>query len=214
MKTRRFHSSATSPGIAIGRAYRLHNRGAPFARVWIRDLEVSDEVLRFRAAMTVASLLLSWSPGSEVVVSPGALLILLACAIWGTENNITRMLSEKDVVSVTMIKGFGTAATCALIGLLFDRSSLSLVPSVLVMLVGFISYGVSIMLYITAQRHLGAARTGNYYSIAPFVGVIASWVMYGVEPSATFLLALAFSLLGVILTSMDVRRGASTGQGR
>ncbi len=165
-------------------------------------------------AITVASLILSWSPGSAIVLSPGALLILLACAIWGTENNVTRMLSGKDVVSVTMIKGFGTASTCALIGLLFDRSSLSLIPSVLVVLVGFVSYGVSIMLYITAQRHLGAARTGNYYSIAPFVGVIASWVMYGVEPSATFLLALAFSLFGVILTSMDVRRETSTGQRR
>ncbi|HPM41851.1 MAG TPA: phosphoenolpyruvate-utilizing N-terminal domain-containing protein, partial [bacterium] len=51
MKTRRFHSVATSPGIAIGRAHRLHNRGAPFARTWIRDLEVSDEVLRFRSAI-------------------------------------------------------------------------------------------------------------------------------------------------------------------
>ena len=51
MKTRRFHSVATSPGIAIGRAHRLHNRGAPFARTWIRDLEVADEVLRFRSAI-------------------------------------------------------------------------------------------------------------------------------------------------------------------
>jgi len=51
MKTRRFHSSATSPGIAIGRAHRLHNRGAPFARVWIRDAEVAEETARFKAAI-------------------------------------------------------------------------------------------------------------------------------------------------------------------
>lgn len=51
MKTRRFYSSATSPGIAIGHAHRLHNRGAPFARTWIRDSEIDDETLRFRNAI-------------------------------------------------------------------------------------------------------------------------------------------------------------------
>lgn len=48
---RRFHSSATSPGIAIGRAHRLHNRGAPFTRTWIKDQDVPDEIVRFRNAI-------------------------------------------------------------------------------------------------------------------------------------------------------------------
>lgn len=51
MKTRRFHSSATSPGIAIGRAHHLHNRGTPFARTWIKDQDVPDEIVRFRNAI-------------------------------------------------------------------------------------------------------------------------------------------------------------------
>lgn len=51
MKTRRFQSSATSPGIAIGRAHRIHNRGTPFVRTWIKDQDVGDEVFRFRNAI-------------------------------------------------------------------------------------------------------------------------------------------------------------------
>ncbi len=51
MKTRRFQSHATSPGIAIGSAHRLGHHGIAFLKLWIRDSDVESEVMRFREAV-------------------------------------------------------------------------------------------------------------------------------------------------------------------
>ena len=68
------------------------------------------------------------------------------------------------------------------------------------------SYGLSIVLYIWAQRHIGAARTGNYYAIAPFVGVAASWAIFGFAASPLFWAAAALSIAGTVLTAIDVSK--------
>lgn len=159
------------------------------------------------AVIVAASILLSWDSSQAATFAPGALLVLAACVLWGLENNATRALSSRDVVSVTMVKGFGTAVLCALIALSVGGVGFALASGLCMVLVGFVSYGLSIMLYITAQRFIGAARTGNYFAVAPFVGVIASWVLFGIAPSITFVPAFILSLVGVALTALDEPRG-------
>ncbi len=160
------------------------------------------------AAITLSGLVLSWD-GSEASFSAGALLILLACAFWGLENNCTRALSEYDVVSVTRVKGIFAGIVSALIALA-TGDAIDLQSSIWLLLVGAVSYGASIALYIWAQRYIGAARTGNYYSIAPFVGVVLSWAMFGAELHLSFLLGLALSIVGVALTALDVSKGETS----
>jgi len=64
------------------------------------------------------------------------------------------------------------------------------------MLLGFASYGLSILAYVWAQRGLGAARTSAYYAIGPFIGVAVAWALFGEAPGAGFLAALVLMALG------------------
>lgn len=154
------------------------------------------------AAITVSGILLSWQGAGELL-SPGALLIMLACVFWGLENNCTRALSGYDVVAVTRVKGIFTGMASAAIALALGQQC---PPEAVLPLtgVGSVSYGASIVLYIWAQRLIGAARTGNFYSIAPFIGVALSWAMFGVDDTWQFWAALALSAIGVVLTCRDV----------
>lgn len=165
--------------------------------------------------IAASGMLLSWD-GSDAgaLFKPGSLLILLACVLWGLENNCTRALSEFDVVSVTMVKGVFTGAlgigiSAGFAAVTGTPMTVGASPSDLVLLlaVGAVSYGASIVLYIWAQRWIGAARTGNCYSVAPFVGVALSWACFGPDVSWAFVVALGLSVAGVALTVADTGEG-------
>ncbi|MBP6564968.1 MAG: DMT family transporter, partial [Burkholderiales bacterium] len=51
-------------------------------------------------------------------------------------------------------------------------------------------YGVSLALFVLALRHLGAARTAAYFSLAPFVGALLAVVLLD-EPVTARLIAAA-----------------------
>lgn len=178
---------------------------ALFAWLFFRE-PMTKRFLVALAAITASGLLLGWEGGTGLI-SPGALLIMLACVFWGLENNCTRALSEYDVVTVTRAKGLLTGAASAVLALCLggELSAGAVVP---LLAVGAVSYGASIVLYIWAQRHIGAARTGNCYSIAPFVGVAVSWALFGVQASPLFWVALALSVLGVALTCQDATKAS------
>ena len=121
------------------------------------------------ACIVAGGILLSWSPE---VRGPdrGALLVSAACAAWAIDNNLTRRVAAADAVVLAGLKGLiagGTTLAYALaVG--HELPPLALVPGVA--LVGFLGYGVSLVLFVLALRHLGTARTGAYFSVAPFFG--------------------------------------------
>ena len=135
---------------------------------------------------------LTMEPGAGLSLSPGSLLVLGACLCWGVENNCTASIADCDPALVVAVKGVGSRA-----GALLDGSSLpAAVPTLLAMLLGFASYGLSILAYVWAQRGLGAARTSAYYAVGPFIGVAVAWALFGVAPGAGFVAALALMALG------------------
>lgn len=148
------------------------------------------------AAMTAACAILSVNPGEGLVFSTGSLLVLAACACWGIENNCTASISDCDPALIVAIKGAGSGAGALAVGLLCGASLPAQVPALLAMLLGFASYGLSILVYVMAQRGLGAARTSAYYAVGPFIGVAMAWALFGEAPGAWFLVALALMALG------------------
>lgn len=156
------------------------------------------------ALICLSSVLLTWEGAGSLSFSPGSLLIIAACALWGVENCCTKSLSDRDPLQVTCVKGLGTAAVSSAVALAIDGVP-TIAPAYLVgsLAVGSVSYGLSIALYISAQRDLGAARTGNYYAIAPFVGVALSWAAFGANPDPLFFAALATMAAGTWLTLAD-----------
>jgi drug/metabolite transporter (DMT)-like permease len=156
---------------------------------WIVFHEHVDRRLFLGALAIVASaLLLSWQGGIGRM-GWGPLLIALACLSWGIDNNLTRKISAVDPVVLAAIKGAvaGSVNTVLAFSLGAALPGLFAVSSAL--LLGFVSYGIGLVLFIVALRHLGTARTGAYYGTAPFIGAIAATIILGTPLTATILMA-------------------------
>jgi drug/metabolite transporter (DMT)-like permease len=148
--------------------------------------------------VTLASIVLTWT-GGNWGFTLGALGIIGACFLWGLDNNFTRHISAKNPLIIVGIKGLG-AGTCSLILCLLIKQQLP-APNIaiLAMLLGSISYGISIQLFIVALRSLGAARTSTLFGVAPFVGVILSLILLREKPQILFWAALPVMVAGAWL---------------
>lgn len=149
--------------------------------------------------ITLSSIILSIQNYSSLSFSLGSILIILACVCWGFENNFTRKISVKDPIQIVIIKGIGSG-TCSLVFALIAKETFPQLWFVInALLLGFVSYGLSIFFYVNAQRNLGAARTSAYYSIAPFMGIAISIVIFKEPITSTFVVATAIMALGIYL---------------
>ena len=159
---------------------------------------VDRRILWAVGLITLASILLTWTGGGWGL-SLGALGILGACLLWGLDNNFTRQISAKDPLIIVGIKGLGAGSFSIVLALLLGKSLPGLGAVGLALLVGAISYGLSIQLFILALRGLGAARTGALFGLAPFVGTGLSLLFLGDRPQVLFWAALPVMLLGAWL---------------
>jgi drug/metabolite transporter (DMT)-like permease len=147
----------------------------------------------------LASILLSWNPGAGWGFTLGALGIIAACVFWGFDNNFTRQISAKDPLQIVTIKGLVAGSFSLLLGLL-TGSPLPQLPFILAgLLLGAISYGMSIVLFVYAMRGLGAARTSTLFGLAPFVGAGLSLILFRESISWFFLASIPFMAVGAWL---------------
>lgn len=145
--------------------------------------------------ITAGAVALAWEPGHGFRSDRGALLVVAACLAWAVDNNLTRRVSGGDPILIAALKGGGAGAanlTIAIAGGVRFPEPPSLGG---VVAVGFLGYGVSLVLFVRALRELGAARTGAYFSTAPFLGALVSIAVLG-EPF-TVRLAIGGALMGV-----------------
>ena len=155
------------------------------------------------AFVTVASILLSVEDYSSFSFSAGSFFVLLACVFWGFENNCTRKLSSKNPLETVVIKGFGSGTGSLVIAAALGEFCANLPYMLLALLLGFFTYGLSILFYIYAQRYLGAAKTSAYYAVSPFMGAVLSLAIFRQIPSISFLTALFVMALGTYFVSTD-----------
>lgn len=149
--------------------------------------------------ITLSSIILSVADWSSFTFSLGSIFILLACISWGFENNCTRKLSIKDPLQVVIIKGFGAGIVALAIAIFYKSIQLDIIYIVLSLVLGFFAYGMSIFFYVRAQRNLGAARTSAYYAIAPFIGVLISYIIFKESITIKFVIAFIIMLAGTYL---------------
>ena len=154
-------------------------------------------------AITLASIFLSTDFKSGMGFSLGALGILLACTLWGLDNNFTRNISAKDPLTIVAWKGL-VAGTFSLFLALFLGQELPALRSILgILLLGFISYGLSTMLFIYSMRGLGASRTSALYGTAPLAGVILSILIFHDPITWSFVLAAILMVAGALILSSE-----------
>lgn len=139
--------------------------------------------------IVLAGGLLSWEQVPVLGVPWGALAIVAACLCWAIDNNLTRKVSASDALQIAGVKGLVAGAVNLAIAFALGHK-LPAAPTVLsAAAIGFCGYGLSLVLFVLALRHLGTARTGAYFSAAPFVGAVISLVLLGDVPGPVFWIA-------------------------
>ena len=168
---------------------------ATMAIAWLVFREnVDRRLLAGALAILAGAVLLSWE-GRGIAFGTGSVLVAAACVAWGIDNNLTRKISATDPVVITILKGLVAGSVNVAIAL----SSGGTVPAIGYVaaagLVGFLGVGVSLVLFILALRHLGTARTGAYFSLAPFIGAVLAVAL--LDEPITLRLLLSGLLMGV-----------------
>ena len=153
--------------------------------------------------ITISSIILSFEGSGSFHFSLGSLFVLLATICWGMENNCTRKISEKSTYQIVTIKGLCCGLGSFVVASVVGESLPSVKYIILAMLLGFVAYGLSIFLYIRAQRDLGAAKTSAYYAVAPFIGTFLAFVINGEQLSVAYLLGLFFMIIGTLFVVAD-----------
>lgn len=157
---------------------------------WIVFKENFDRRIAIGMALiVVGGIVLTCQSDFQLQVSWGAILIVLACLCWGIDNNLTQKVSSSDPYQVASIKGLSAGVfnlTASLfLGVLHCPWQIGLIGLV----VGFLGYGLSLAFFVTALRHIGTARTGAYFSLAPFWGTILAIILLDEKVSPSLLLA-------------------------
>ncbi|MGH6620440.1 MAG: EamA family transporter [Alphaproteobacteria bacterium] len=184
---------------AAGASLLLNLEGlATMGIAWLIFRESVDRRLLLGAfAILGGAVVLSWQ--GQATFQWGALMIAGACLCWGIDNNLTRKLSSADPVQIAMLKGLVAGA----VNLLLALANGATFPPVPILLaaagVGFLGYGVSLAFFVLGLRHLGAARTGAYFSLAPFVGAVLAVFMLGEPLTVKLLIAGGLMALGLWL---------------
>ncbi|MGB5080588.1 MAG: EamA family transporter [Burkholderiales bacterium] len=148
--------------------------------------------------IVIGGIVLGWRPAGPALAWP-ALAIACACLCWAFDNNLTRRISTGDSVRIAAAKGLIAGAVnlglSFLLGLRLPGPGLALASGLL----GVLGYGVSLVLFVVALRHLGTARTGAYFSTAPFIGAACSFALLGENPDNAFWVAATLMAAGVVL---------------
>lgn len=157
-------------------------------------------------AILAGALVLGWPGEARFSTVWPALAVVGACLAWGIDNNLTRKVSLADATWIAMIKGLVAGSVNLAIAFWLGATWPPLHLLVGVLLVGWLAYGVSLALFVVSLRHLGTARTGAYFSVAPFFGAVLAIPLLGEPVSARLLIAAVLMGLGVWLHLTEQHR--------
>ncbi len=155
-------------------------------------------------AIVAGGTALAWEGGGRWGGIGGPVAIGGACLCWAVDNNLTQKVSAGDPAQIAMVKGLVAGAVNILLALALGAAWPALPRVAAALALGFLSYGVSLTLFVRALRHVGTARTGAYFSLAPFVGAAVSLVVFRERPTLPFALAALLMAVGVWLHLTEV----------
>ncbi|HEX4523631.1 MAG TPA: EamA family transporter [Casimicrobiaceae bacterium] len=130
-------------------------------------------------AIAAGGVLLVWTPDQTTHAFFGSLLVAAACLCWALDNNLTRKVSANDAVFIACLKGLAAGGVNLALASVLGHTVPSPGVAGIAAAVGFFGYGVSLVLFVLALRHLGSARTGAYFSVAPFFGAVLAMLLQG-----------------------------------
>ena len=169
---------------------------------WVVFKENADKrIVLGMVAIVAGGVVLSW-PTTGVSASTswvGPALVSVACICWAIDNNLTRKVSASDALFIASSKGVIAGSVNCLLAFSLGATLPGVSMTLSTMLVGLLGYGISLVLFVLVLRGLGTARTGAYFSTAPFIGALVAVLVFGESPSLAFWLASALMGCGVWL---------------
>ncbi len=168
---------------------------------WVAFREATSRriVIGF-VAILIGSLVLSWHGMMSGFAQLKAVLAIVgASLLWALDNNLTRRISAGDARVIAAVKGIAAGTTNTTLAFSLGASLPTVGHAVEVLGLGFFGYGVSLVLFVYALRHLGTARTGAYFATAPFVGGALAIAVFGQNGDWTFWTAALCMAVGVWL---------------
>lgn len=167
---------------------------------WFVFKENFDRRIAFgMLAIVAGAIILSWPSGTGTTPLWPSLAVVGACVCWAIDNNLTRKVSLTDASFIAMVKGLTAGATNLILALAAGVQWPSLSVVSVGAVIGFLSYGSSLVLFVVALRSLGAARTGAYFSVAPFFGALLAVLLLDEPVSHQLLIAGVLMGVGVWL---------------
>ncbi len=151
------------------------------------------------ALIVAGAFVLSWPGEAGFSGLWPALAVLGACLAWGIDNNLTRKVSLSDATWLAAIKGLAAGSVNLLLAVSLGAAWPPLPALAAAMLIGSLAYGVSLALFVVGLRHLGTARTGAYFSAAPFFGAVLSVLFLGESLGTRLVVAGALMAIGIWL---------------
>jgi drug/metabolite transporter (DMT)-like permease len=150
------------------------------------------------AAIVAGGIVLSAGPALFAQGAIGPVAIAAACLAWAIDNNLTRKVSIHDAMLIACLKGLAAGGVSVSLALASGAAGATRAIVLQAGLLGFVGYGISLTLFVVALRGLGTARTGAYFSLAPFLGA-AFAVALGAPVTAPLLVAGVLMGIGVWL---------------
>lgn len=180
---------------------------------WVVFKENADRRVALGVVAIVAGgVVLSW-PGQAQFAGIGPTLAIVgACLLWAVDNNLTRRVSATDSTWVAMVKGLVAGSVNLTLALWLGSTIPHLWPVLGALVVGFLAYGASLAMFVVALRLLGTARTGAYFSAAPFFGAVLAVLLLGEKLTFQLVLAGALMAVGVALHLTERHRHRHTHQ--
>jgi drug/metabolite transporter (DMT)-like permease len=166
---------------------------------WTVFRESTDKrIVLGMAAIVLGGIALSWQANIDDSLNwLGPALISIACLCWAIDNNLTRMVSASDALFIAGVKGLIAGTVNCALALVLGLSLPTGLVVFLTMTLGLMGYGISLILFVLALRGLGTARTGAYFSTAPFIGAAISIVLLGEPTGGLFWLSAFLMAIGV-----------------
>lgn len=164
--------------------------------------KISKKLLLSLISVTIGGMLLSIDSLFKDKVSLMVLFVVVATILWGAENNLTASVSDKNSKALVFYK----CLSVAIFNLIFilDCNILSLVlNNWYLLLIGFFTYGLSILFFAYGTKFIGAGRTAIIFSLSPIFSMIISIIVFKSEINLLFIISLIFMIIGIYLTASD-----------
>jgi drug/metabolite transporter (DMT)-like permease len=160
--------------------------------------QVSRYVWVGKVLIVLASALIIIKFPESLAFSTSGILVVLACIFWGIDNNLTRDVDALPATALAAIKGYCAGLFNITLAAVIGFGSVDILQISGALLIGALSYGASLVLFISALRKIGSARSSTYFAIGPFIGVLSSLILLREQPPAFFWFATALMLAGVL----------------